>query len=63
MALVKVISDNLYSGANLKKLEVGSSVEVDDTTAERWIAAGLVESGESKKEFEVATPDKPKKGK
>ena len=63
MALVKVISDNLYSGANLKKLEVGSSVEVDDATAERWIAAGLAESGEGKKDFEVATPDKPKKGK
>lgn len=63
MALVKVISDNLYSGANLKKLEVGSSVEVDDATAERWIAAGLAESGEGKKDFEVATPDKQKKGK
>lgn len=62
MALVKVISDNLFSGANLHKLEVGAKVEVGEETAERWIAAGLAESLDAKKEFEVATPDK-KKGK
>ena len=44
MALVKVISDNLFSGANLQKLEVGATVEVSEDTAEKWKAAGLVES-------------------
>jgi hypothetical protein len=63
MALVKVISDNLFSGANLQKLGVGAQVEVADETAARWVAAGLAESMDEKKEFEVATPDKPKKGK
>ncbi|WP_419792561.1 hypothetical protein ACN09C_14645 [Serratia fonticola] len=62
MALVKVVSNNLFSGANLKKLEVGSHVDVDDATAESWIAAGLAEA-DGKQEFEVATPDKSKKGK
>lgn len=57
MALVKVISDNLFSGANLQKLEVGAKVEVSDETAERWKAAGLAEivSGGDRK-LEVATP-------
>lgn len=62
MALVKVVSNNLFSGANLKKLEVGAHVDVDDATAESWIAAGLAEVA-GKQEFEVATPDKSKKGK
>jgi len=55
MALVKVISDNLFSGANLQKVEVGSKVEVADKTAEKWAAAGLVEIIEDRT-FEVATP-------
>lgn len=57
MALVKVISDNLFSGANLQKLEVGAKVEVSEDTANKWKAAGLVEivSGEDRK-LEVATP-------
>ncbi|MEA8877828.1 hypothetical protein ACTM53_19890 [Citrobacter freundii] len=57
MALVKVISDNLFSGANLQKLEVGAKVEVSEDTANKWKAAGLVEivSGGDRK-LEVATP-------
>ncbi|HDR2606335.1 hypothetical protein [Enterobacter hormaechei] len=57
MALVKVISDNLFSGANLQKLEVGAKVEVSQETAIKWKTAGLVEvlSGGDRK-LEVATP-------
>ncbi|HGH4639188.1 TPA: hypothetical protein ACJIWV_000920 [Enterobacter asburiae] len=57
MALVKVISDNLFSGANLQKLEVGAKVEVSEDTATKWKAAGLVEivSG-GDRQLEVATP-------
>lgn len=57
MALVKVISDNLFSGANLQKLEVGAKVEVSEETAQRWKSAGLVEivTGGDRK-LEVATP-------
>ena len=57
MALVKVISDNLFSGANLQKLEVGAKVEVCEDTANKWKAAGLVEivSG-GDRNLEVATP-------
>lgn len=71
MALVKVISDNLFSGANLQKLEVGAKVEVSEETANKWKSAGLVEvvSGGDRK-LEVATPgndedtsSKSKKGK
>lgn len=57
MALVKVVSNNLFSGANLQKLEVGSQVNVDNSTAEKWGQAGLVEVLE-KQTFEVATPAK-----
>ncbi|HEJ7888730.1 TPA: hypothetical protein SMI07_000724 [Serratia liquefaciens] len=63
MALVKVVSHNLFSGANLKKLEVGSLVDVEAGTAEQWVAAGLAEAVGSEKEFEVSTPEKQKKGK
>ncbi|WMV74040.1 hypothetical protein [Xenorhabdus griffiniae] len=71
MALVKVIAGNLFSGANLQKLEVGDFAEVDQLTAQRWAAIGLVELIEDRV-FEVATPpqdssdtkpDKPLKGK
>lgn len=57
MALVKVISDNLFSGANLQKLEVGAKVEVSNETAEKWKSAGLAEivSADNRK-LEVATP-------
>lgn len=56
MALVKVISDNLFSGANLQKLEVGAKVEVSDETAEKWKAAGLAEIvSAGNRKLEVAT--------
>jgi hypothetical protein len=40
MALVEIVASNLHAGANLRKLEVGSVVDVDDATAERWINTG-----------------------
>ena len=57
MALVKVVSSNLFAGANLQKLEVGAELEVSGDVAERWVKAGLVEviaGGE--RQLEVATP-------
>ncbi|MBJ8746041.1 hypothetical protein I5403_12005 [Citrobacter farmeri] len=58
MALVKVTGNNLFSGANLRKLEVGSEVEVDRSTAHRWKKAGLVEIiTDEDRVLEVATPD------
>ncbi len=57
MALVKVISDNLFSGANLQKLEVGAQVSVSGDVAKRWVAAGLVEIiSDDDQVLEVATP-------
>lgn len=57
MALVKVISDNLFSGANLQKLEVGAQVSVSGDVAKRWVAAGLVEIiSDDEQTLEVATP-------
>ena len=57
MALVKVISDNLFSGANLQKLEVGAKVEVSEDTANKWKSAGLVEIiSDDDQVLEVATP-------
>lgn len=60
MALVEIITDNLYAGANLRKLEVGSVVEVDDATAKRWIDTGKAKETDKKKgeklTFEVSTP-------
>lgn len=57
MALVKVISDNLFSGANLQKLEVGAQVSVSGDVAKRWVAAGLVEIiSDDDQTLEVATP-------
>lgn len=57
MALVKVISDNLFSGANLQKLEVGAKVEVSKDTANKWESAGLVEIlSDDDRHLEVATP-------
>ncbi|HBT3556123.1 TPA: hypothetical protein MIN49_21075 [Klebsiella pneumoniae] len=56
MALVKVISDNLFSGANLQKLEVGAQVSVSGDIAKRWVAAGLVEIiSDDDQVLEVAT--------
>lgn len=57
MALVKVTGNNLFTGANLRKLEVGSQVEVDRSTAHRWEKAGLVEIiTDEDRVLEVATP-------
>lgn len=57
MALVKVISDNLFSGANLQKLEIGAQVSVSGDVAKRWVAAGLVEIiSDDDQVLEVATP-------
>ncbi|HDS9898513.1 MULTISPECIES: hypothetical protein [Klebsiella] len=57
MALVKVTGNNLFSGANLRKLEVGSEVEVDRSTAHRWKSAGLVEIiVDEDRVLEVASP-------
>ncbi len=49
MALVEIITDNLYAGANLRKLEVGAVVEVDEATAERWKATGKAKETDKKK--------------
>ena len=57
MALVKVVRDNLLSGANLQKLEVGAQVSVSGDVAKRWVAAGLVEIiSDDEQTLEVATP-------
>ncbi|HDK7112646.1 TPA: hypothetical protein M2P12_002581 [Klebsiella variicola] len=57
MALVKVVRDNLLSGANLQKLEVGAQVSVSGDVAKRWAAAGLVEIiSDEDQVLEVATP-------
>lgn len=49
MALVEIITDNLYAGANLRKLEVGAIVEVDDATAARWKATGKAKDTDKNK--------------
>ncbi|MBA7853417.1 hypothetical protein HV357_23260 [Enterobacter cloacae] len=49
MALVEIITDNLYAGANLRKMEVGAVVEVDDATAARWKATGKAKETDKKK--------------
>ena len=59
MALVEITAGNVFAGANLRKLEVGAVVEVDDATAERWKASGKAKDTDKKKgeklSFEVAT--------
>jgi len=63
MALVEIVANNLHAGANLRKLEVGSVVDVDEATAERWISTGKAKETDKKKgeklSFEVATPSAP----
>ncbi|MDU1953474.1 MAG: hypothetical protein E6750_19015 [Atlantibacter hermannii] len=57
MALVKVVRDNLLSGANLQKLEVGAQVSVSGDVARSWAAAGLVEIiNDDDQTLKVATP-------
>ncbi len=63
MALVEITAGNVFAGANLRKLEVGAIVEVDDATAVRWKASGKAKDTDKKKGeklvFEVATPSAP----
>jgi len=63
MALVEITAGNVFAGANLRKLEVGAVVEVDDATADRWKASGKAKDTDKKKGeklvFEVATPSAP----
>lgn len=49
MALVEIVADNLYAGANLQLLVVGAIVDVDDATAERWKASGKAKDTDKKK--------------
>lgn len=49
MALVEIIAANVFAGANLRKLEVGAVVEVDDATAARWKATGKAKETDKKK--------------
>lgn len=49
MALVEITASNVFAGANLRKLEVGAVVEVDDATAERWKATGKAKDTDKKK--------------
>lgn len=48
MALVEIVASNLHAGANLRKLEVGSVVEVDEATAKRWIESGKAKKTDKK---------------
>ncbi|MBK0031712.1 hypothetical protein IBT47_05380 [Erwinia sp. S43] len=60
MALVKILSANLFAGASFQRLEAGVVYDVDDAIAEKWIAQGKAEKTSEKKgeklAFEVATP-------
>lgn len=49
MAVVEITSGNVFAGANLRKLEVGAVVEVDDATAARWKATGKAKDTDKKK--------------
>ncbi|WP_314412147.1 hypothetical protein [Pantoea septica] len=62
MALVKILSSNLFAGAGFQKLETGKVYDVDKAIAEKWIAGGKAEASKEKGEalqFEVATPSAP----
>ncbi|WP_312631685.1 hypothetical protein [Pantoea piersonii] len=62
MALVKILSSNLFAGAGFQKLEAGKVYDVDKAIAEKWIAGGKAEASKDKGEalqFEVATPSAP----
>lgn len=59
MALVKILSSNLFAGAGFQKLEAGKVYDVDKDIADKWIKSGRAESTKEKGEalqFEVATP-------
>lgn len=49
MALVEITAANVFAGVNLRKLEVGAIVDVDDATAERWKASGKAKDTDKKK--------------
>lgn len=63
MALVEILASSLHAGANLRKLEVGSVVEVDDATASRWISSGKAKETDQKEgeklSFDVQTQSDP----
>ena len=62
MALVKILSPNLFAGAGFQKLEAGKVYDVDKAIAEKWIADGKAEASKEKGEalqFEVSTPSAP----
>lgn len=62
MALVKILSPNLFAGAGFQKLEAGKVYDVDKAIAEKWVAVGKAEASKEKGEalqFEVATPSAP----
>lgn len=62
MALVKILSPNLFAGAGFQKLEAGKVYDVDKAIAEKWVADGKAEASKEKGEalqFEVATPSAP----
>ncbi|MBM7346060.1 hypothetical protein [Pantoea coffeiphila] len=60
MALVKILSANLFAGASFQKLEAGVVYDVDDAIAEKWLAEGKAEKTTEKKgeklSFAVAAP-------
>lgn len=49
MVLVEITAGNVFAGVNLRKLEVGTIVEVDEATAERWKASGKAKDTDKKK--------------
>lgn len=63
MALVEITANNVYAGSSLRQLTNGAVVEVDDKTAQRWIAAGKAKRSDKKEgeklAFAVATPSAP----
>lgn len=61
MALVEIVASNLHAGANLRKLEVGSVVEVDDATAKRWVESGRAKKTDKKEGEKLYQADQAEK--
>lgn len=61
MALVEIVASNLHAGANLRKLEVGSVVEVDDATAKRWVESGKAKKTDKKEGEKLHQTDQTEK--
>ncbi|MBS0854951.1 MULTISPECIES: hypothetical protein [unclassified Tatumella] len=59
MALVKILASNLFAGASLRKLEAGKTYDVDDSLADKWIAAGKAEKSTEKKGDKLVTTVSP----